>query len=331
MFKPAAALGMLGLCAVTATAANPISMTQELPLVKGWNAVCLEVSPLDAALETVFQGVPVDRVAAFLRPVSPVEFVTDPDEQPWKRDEWRVWYAPGTAEAPLSDLHAIHANQPYLIRAERAAVLKVTGTVEPIQTHWVSDSYNLVSLPVDLVSPPTFAEFFASSPAHSTLRAYRLEGGRWQLIRSPQSALTRRGEAVWVYCQGASAYQGPLTISTPSRTALWMSSAKAEGSLVVNNLGRDPAEVTISGFGAHFPIALRYEVAALDGFAAFDVPAGEQFALPPLESGSGLKLRLRLRTGTVPASGTIVEIRSDTGILHRLPAFKPSGTFKASP
>lgn len=299
---------------------------QDIELKKGWNSVCLEVTPPEPDIEDIFAELPVDKVAAFLRPVLPVEFITDPDEQSWKRDEWRVWYGPRTPEAPLTNLHSVYANQPLLVHATQDMTFKVKGVAEPIESNWLPDSFNLVNLPADPQSPPTFAQYFANSPAHSPLLAYRLDQGKWRRIQNPNSELVKRGEAVWVHCKGPSKHQGPLTLSLPEGGGLIMTSSSPTKNLVFQNNGADPAEVTITGFGPELPVTVKYFVIANDGLKTFQLPVGSALGLPVLESRESLTVSLKLRADQASdeTRATLLEVRSDTGILQRVPVLAPA-------
>src|SRR5262249_20386346 len=144
---------------------------------------------------------------------TPLEFIRDPGLVRWKEDGWSVWYAPQRPDAFLSNLRAIQGNKAYLIYAERACTWNPGGYVVFQAPHWQSDSFNLVGFPVDSVSPPTFAKFFAGSKAHQELRVYRLVDERWVPVNNPGSTPMRAGEACWVYCEGGSDYQGPLAVN----------------------------------------------------------------------------------------------------------------------
>lgn len=192
---------------------RPIT-TQTVALRPGWNAIFLNVDPLDRDPAKVFDQLPVTRVAAFLPRRTPVEFIQDPGSKAWKQEGWNVWYAPGTEEAALSDLYSIVGGLGYLVQAREAATLTVRGYVIYPQIRWRADSFNFVGFQVDPLSPPTFAAWFSGSPAHRTnLRPviYRLdETSHWRPVERLSAAQVQPGVAYWVFCQGGSDYQGPL-------------------------------------------------------------------------------------------------------------------------
>lgn len=85
---------------------------QEVSLTKGWNAVFLEVEPLDASPERIFAGLPVDRVATWYGGPVSNQFVTDPGVDLFKSKGWSVWYAPKLPEAFLKSLDSIEETPP---------------------------------------------------------------------------------------------------------------------------------------------------------------------------------------------------------------------------
>jgi hypothetical protein len=137
-------------------AASEPSREQVVVLTKGWNAVFLEVDPLEWAPAAVLSGMPVDIVARYFTLVTPVQFISDPADEPWKTKGWGVWYAPGREDAFLTNLHAIQGNQCYLVHAKKAMTWRISGVVRPRRTSWKTDSFNLFGACVDAAGPPTF-------------------------------------------------------------------------------------------------------------------------------------------------------------------------------
>src|SRR5688572_29971355 len=72
--------------------APAMKRTQTVSLTAGWNAVFLEVEPMDTAPGKVFSGLPVDIAAAYFPPEAPTQFVTNPGAQLFKGLGWGVWY-----------------------------------------------------------------------------------------------------------------------------------------------------------------------------------------------------------------------------------------------
>ncbi|MCP5558801.1 MAG: hypothetical protein H7A55_13725 [Verrucomicrobiaceae bacterium] len=186
--------------------------TQRVELKAGWNAVSIDVDPLDSAPGTVFDSTKVDIVARYFTPRTPVRFIADPEEQAWNAPGWGVWYAADRAEAFLTSLHAIHGGSAYLVHARQDCALNVAGAVNFRRLQWTTDSFNLTGFPVEAGATITFAKFFAGSSGRIGSRIYRLVEGSWQKITDPATTVIRPGEACWVYCEGSTTYQGPLDL-----------------------------------------------------------------------------------------------------------------------
>ena len=101
--------------------------TQTVSLTAGWNAVFLEVEPLDAAPGAVFKGLPVDIAAAYFPHEATTQFVTNPGVHLFKGLGWGVWYAEDRPDAFLKTLNAIYGQQAYLIHTKQAFQWKVDG------------------------------------------------------------------------------------------------------------------------------------------------------------------------------------------------------------
>src|SRR5947207_5004469 len=194
--------------------------TQQIQLQKGWNSVFLEVFPIGSDPGVVFSNAPVGIAAAYFPLPNSVEFVRDPSRINWKKEGWGVWYASRREDAFLSNLHAIEGNKAYLIFAESDFTWTVQGEALFQRRQWKADSFNLTGFGVDEVAPPTFGKFFAGSKAHAQPRIYRLADERWVKVTSPDATSMKSGEACWVYCQGASDYQGPLNVTIPLGTGV---------------------------------------------------------------------------------------------------------------
>jgi hypothetical protein len=185
---------------------------QVIELKSGWNAVHLEVDPLATKPQEVFEGMPVDVVARYFRPISPVQFISNPEDEPWKKAGWGVWYVPTRDDSFLTSLHAIQGNNTYLIHATSAHQWKITGKVRFVRRTWYHESFNLVGFTVDSQAPPTFGKFFSGAGGLIGQRIYRLVDGKWAKVTTPAATLMRSGEAFWTYCSGNTDFQGPIDL-----------------------------------------------------------------------------------------------------------------------
>ena len=225
--------------AAAAPARGAVEREQVIPLQSGWNAVFLEVYPAQPDPAVLFSGAPVDMAASLHAASSTAQFIANPGADLFRRAGWGVWYSEERPDAFLKTLHAIVGQQAYLIHATRPWTWTVSGAPVMAETRWEANAYNFAGFSVDPVAPPTFARFFAGSKAHRLDKIYRLRSGAWQRVDNAAGETIRSGEAFWIYCDGASAYQGPLQVETPTRAGLVL--AGSSSALVLRNLTDFPA------------------------------------------------------------------------------------------
>jgi len=186
---------------------------QTIHLQPGWNAVFLEVQPYPRDCDTIFRDIPVKSVWAWNRRFTSVQFVQDPNTLLPDQPEWLTYFPPGTPESFLTTLFILQGGRAYLINlgGDQPVDLVLRGHPKIRKIDWLADSFNFVGFYLDEASPPTFAEFFGPSPAHSGQPVYRMgPSGNWVRVADPTTERMRRGEAYWVYCKGESEYQGPI-------------------------------------------------------------------------------------------------------------------------
>ena len=297
--------------------------TQTVALEKGWNAVWLEVQPDNRSLTEVFEGLPVDIVAGYSTPVSEAQFVKNTAVNVQTLAGWNVWYAPYRADAPLSRLHRLNGSTGYLIHALDAATLTLQGTVLGDRLRWTPNRFNLVGFSVAAQGGPTFKEFFQGAKSHNHNKIYRLANGVWRQVLAPASEALRSGEAFWIYCDGASEYQGPLSVKANSSMGLLLNGS-LQGTLEFANASPYPlaysmAQVADNG-NAVLPLAAMVISIAtnMPGPASIPVPlpdGTEAQDFPALDAGAGLSLPLVLRIGEMsPGSRTgMFKVTTDLG------------------
>lgn len=301
--------------------------SQELSLSAGWNAVFLEVEPVDGSPAKVFAGLPVDKVATLLRNPLSNQFVTDPEVDLFKGKGWEVWYAPGLPEAFLKSLDAIHGNRAYLVHAREACQWRVSGGVDAWVPDWQPDAFNLVGFPVRSPGGPTFEQFFAGSKAHRGQPIYRLVAGRWKRVLEPAAETMRSGEAFWIFCEGGSDFQGPLRVETALRRGILLGRSGAD--VTLRNECPHPLAPTVehlAGGGPPVPLSILVRaygnpVAPVTSVAA-RMPAGEwQQPLPPLEMAGSVAIPLECRSSemVLPRQGSLLKITTDLGSVSWVP------------
>ncbi|MCP5047934.1 MAG: hypothetical protein GY940_12230, partial [bacterium] len=118
-------------------------ISQNFSLASGWNAVFLEVDPVDDDPAAVFDGISDQLVSVWMwNPnTGTVEFIQNPAELTPANPHY-LTYIPDNPV--LTTLHAIHGNKGYLFQTSEAATLTVTG--EPLlpKIDWKPNSFNLV-------------------------------------------------------------------------------------------------------------------------------------------------------------------------------------------
>jgi len=208
---------LLPLLAGFSTTLSAIETDQILNLDAGWNAVWLEVDPVDAdgvgkAPPTVFSNPAIETVATPNNTSGSIEFVENASGGFFNASDWQVWHR--TTELGSNTLGAVRGYRGYLIKTSSATNLSITGTVrfQPIQ--WEPNSYNLVGF--GLTGTVNFGQFFSStSTTHPVNRIFKLDSatGNWVAVTSTESMVSN--QAYWVYSDGKSEFNGVVQVSYP--------------------------------------------------------------------------------------------------------------------
>lgn len=224
------ALGILAGMVAIAGAAVAQTATQAITLTAGWNAVWLEIEPVDAGGQTlppqaVFSN-PAIRLAATPKPLAGIaEFLaSDPAAiNIFNRDEWQQWKRSDPSGG--NNLPLLVGNRPYLIQVADGTptfTFQITGKARFFRPAWIPDRYNLVGF--GLQGTPTFDQFFGpSGTKHPVSKIFTLNAatGNWQKVTG--SAPMASNRAYWVFCAGPSDYMGPVAVDFDNATTgkLW--------------------------------------------------------------------------------------------------------------
>ena len=178
-FRAVAVFAAAVVAGVAQAAQQDVTVVQSIALSPGWNAVYLELDPADPAPGRVFAGLPVDAVATHDAVPAGGQFVKNPGVDLALAQGWAVWYAPSRPDAFLSNLYEMQGAKAYLVHATTNATLALVGNAPPALPTWKPDAFNFVGFPLQDPGSPTFAQFFAGSPAHTSGRIYRLVEGKY--------------------------------------------------------------------------------------------------------------------------------------------------------
>lgn len=295
--------------------------TQEISLNAGWNAVFLEVEPIDPEPQRVFGSLPIDKVATLFQGPTTNQFVTDPGVDLFQSRGWGVWYAPKQPEAFLKSLDSIEGNRAYLVHAKSACVWRATGSVRFQHVDWQPDAFNLVGFSVRANGGPTFAEFFSGSKAHTGQLIYRLVDGRWKQVLQPSAESMRSGEAFWIKCKGPSDYQGPLRVECGSAQGLQLRQGVSE--VIVRNESPHPITPTLKhvpGDAAPLPLSIMVRSYGSPGTpvrqVAAKMPSGAwEQELPVLEIAGSWSVPFEVRPAEFVRArqGSLLKITTDIG------------------
>ncbi len=301
-------------------------VTQTFTLKPGWNAVFLEVQPEPRDPATVFAGLDdIESVWTWLSRQSTAEFIQDPSESLYGQPGWHAYFnvPEDDFQAKLTNLYAVLGNQAYLVKIKDDAeefTWEITGPPSMRKIRWLADSFNMAGFHVDPDAPPTFAAFFAPSPAHAGQAVYRLnnQSGRWEFVQDPASAAMRSGEAYWVYCEGSSTYQGPLKVALPINAGLLFGATLTRHTVTLTNLSY--VTRTVDFVLADDVVVLYYrEWDVANGYFRWrplnEMPA---MALQP-ESSRNVWLEVRRELMNSGLSESLLEIRDDRGVRTRVP------------
>jgi hypothetical protein len=212
------ALTLLAGVVTLAAPARAQNVGQTLTLAPGWNAVWLEVEPVDAngqakAPEDVFNNPSIQTVAT-PKPLSGLSefFASDPGTiTTFNQDAWQQWKR--NDPSGLNNLALISGNRPYLVQvaAGPPVVLSLSGKARFYRPTWTPDRYNLVGF--GLQGTPTFDAFFGpSGTKHPVGKIFTLNAatGNWDHVTGSTQMVS--GQAYWVFCSGQSNYMGPVAV-----------------------------------------------------------------------------------------------------------------------
>jgi hypothetical protein len=219
-------------------------LTQQVPLVAGWNAVYLEVQPEPRSCDEIFGNRPVLSVWKWDRHFSTIQFTVDPATLLPENPDWLMWLPPSDSRSFLNRLFELQGCQAYLIKvAPNTApfTLPIKGRAIIPRLNWYPHELNLVGLPINPKHPPTFSEFFKfTSEVDTSLgygnQLYRLDStGRGLQIVQPARDRPQPGVAYWIACAGVPKQMSVIHV-TPQGGAVDFGRFLSEQDLSIRNV-----------------------------------------------------------------------------------------------
>ena len=221
-------------------------MTQTIELKAGWNAVFLFVQPEPDECDSVFSGMPIERVQAYKDSFSTIQFIQNPEEIIDSKEKWLIWYPNNKGPGFLKSLFSISGGKPYFIKTTlnpgESYTWNLKGKALPVQIEWKEKQFNLVGYQFGggSGSLPTFADFFGQTTTFgstSTMKIYRMSqgSGTWERIWEPQNTPMASGEAFWIYMYEYNQVQEPLTVTTDQAEGLNYGSDLLQQKVTISN------------------------------------------------------------------------------------------------
>ena len=289
---PAVRAPQIGSRAPAAAPAGPLAsadavtspvITQTFTLQAGWNAIYLEVEPVNTSplvnqgtaadpiwvhekstMETVFADLAasgaLESVWGWNVPTSRVDYIVDPTEGLWDEPGWRR-YVPeskvgpdGVSQGFLTNLLSLHANTAYLVKLKDdlsgPATLAVRGAPIVQRQRWIKGSYNLAGFPIAPGAAPTVATFTGGSPI-TEIRQLTANGSWTPPLAGADTLAAGVGYLVYYGDQTAGApddYTAPLQFMDPlsSGLAFTRGAAGRQQSVRIENLTGLDASVTLA-------------------------------------------------------------------------------------
>ncbi|MGH7788802.1 MAG: hypothetical protein ACRERC_18165 [Candidatus Binatia bacterium] len=322
------ALATLLLYAGPARAGEP-TFAQKIQLVPGWNAIYLNVQPVESDPAIVFAGKPV--LSAWTRGAEPggPDFIVNPEEvlrPELKPPGWLVWVPSGQPDSFLTTLVSIQGNRAFLVHLGGDAAVDLTVTGRPLVPviPWQANAFNLVGFPIDEDAPPTFASYLGSSDALRDQPVYRLSPtGIWERVAVPDVEQMRFGEAYQVYAATGTSFIAPLALDVPTTDGLDYGRGVTSHTLRMTNTHDVAVTVQIAALTAPDPAPLSYFRVRTEapGVGTLEWPPLPSPHQVTISAGAVRSERLALRRGDAPPGqiGTVLSVRDGLGTRWLLP------------
>lgn len=250
--KSMGAVAAVGLTLCVADVAHGQWVDRSYSLHAGWNAVYLEVDPSPETADELFSAYPISEVwaltpAALKQGPPECQDPNDPTCVPVVRGAWDVWLPIGDPHRVAANLSIVRGGRVYLIRADAATTLSLTGRPNAGRSDW-REGYNLVGFHVedDANAAPTFAAYLAGSPSLASAEVRQVTtDGSTQVVSNPANSKIVSGTGYWVRSGGATRYDGPIDVDNGSLRGIDFDIALTEHPLRLENHLGSAASVSI--------------------------------------------------------------------------------------
>ena len=249
----------LAAAAVCGTTAWGQWRTQDFQLRPGWNSVAVQVRPTTADFATLLgeHTNDVEEIWRWSKAFTSAEFTTDESKLLPKSAHWDVWVQ--GEESFLSTMAGFVCGQSYMVKLKDDSpgfTFSLKGRAALPRQTWYPNALNLVGGCV-ATNGTSFAEWFAGADPEIDLsngyrnEAYKVnaDGKETQIVR-PALQKIDPNEAVWVFCNGAKDWTGPIEVTTDCATGIggldFGNGRVATLTLTVENQSPNGLEVTLS-------------------------------------------------------------------------------------
>ncbi|MGE3313193.1 MAG: hypothetical protein AB7O66_24775, partial [Limisphaerales bacterium] len=317
----------LAMAALPADAAN---FTRSYTLRQGWNAVFLDVHPADPTAETVLSGLPIDSVWRHQTRMTSVDFIQDPTEPIWNRDQWLVHVPTNRVESLDNNLLEIQGGFAYLVKASAPATWTVTGHPTFRSQRWKADAFNLRGFPVDGSAAPTFRDYFKFSPAHYDAASASLQpiyalapDGQW--TRVAPTDLMQEGAAYWVYTSGPTEFVAPFEVRIDGIDVFDFGAVLLEQNLTLVNAAGGPVTLTLAEIEK--PATTALALATNDAVGSIHWTPFPALQVEPLAAQESRVLRIAIQRLAMssPTYESILDVRDNLGTRFLIPVHADQG------
>ena len=225
-------------------------LTQEIALEPGWNAVWLNVQPVERCDE-VFWGTAVEMVWKWDGGLFRPDFRTTPGDLGTHERQWFCWRPESSGLSALNTLFGLEANTGYMIKLREDAepvIWSVKGAAVAPMVEWRPNAFNLCGFPV-MLDGPSFAAFFADCDevnavvGSDALFAVGPAGERIP-IRSTAHTHVERGKAYWIKADNPRGFMGPLEMR--AGRSIHFSDQVPYSSVKLRNITDEPLNVVLT-------------------------------------------------------------------------------------